>query len=439
MDGSASRVDERLAAGAAGEAERVIDRLASRPGGTELLELASERAGVALVGGSVRDLLDESRIPRELDVVVDHGAQKLAAELAARLPGNEARMPETTEHERFGTASVKWIYGRIDIAERRAESYPHPGALPDVRPGTIGEDLARRDFTVNAMMVPLGRPQRRELVAVEHALDDLSARRLRVLHKRSFIDDPTRLLRLARYSARLGFEIEARTARLAHEAIAAGALATVSGARIAAELWLVTEEPTTEAFMILGELGVLEALSLPTPFDMALLDDARQLMPPDGVADIVEMGVLFHPAREPSSEERRAAAQLMEDFEFFAGTRAAVLAGAFDSFALAAEIESARKPSQLRAALAGTRVEAVAIAAALGARRNPEIAKRARRWLDELRGVKLQITGADLLAAGVAEGPEIGRRLRHALDQKLDGEIAAGRDAELQAALEAQT
>ena len=95
--------------------------------------------------------------------------------------------------------------------------------------------------------------------------------------------------------------------------------------------------------------------------------------------------------------------------------------------------------SQLRAALAGTRVEAVAIAAALGARRNPEIAERARRWLDELRDVKLQIGGADLLAAGVPEGPQIGRRLGRALDQKLDGEIATGRDAELQAALEAES
>jgi tRNA nucleotidyltransferase (CCA-adding enzyme) len=307
-----------------------------------------------------------------------------------------------------------------------------------VRPGTISDDLARRDFTVNAISVPLGGPQRGMVVTVEHALDDLLAGRLRVLHARSFIEDPTRLLRLARYSARLRFDIEEATARLAREAIATRALDTVSGARIAAELRLVTEEPNLDAFTILGELGVLEALGLPARFDVELYMETLDLLPPDGVHEIVDMAVLFHPAHPPATEERRAAAQLMERYEFFAETREEVLAGAFDSFALADEIEKADTPSRLHRALVGRRVEAIAIAGALGGRREPEIAQRARTWLDELREVKLEITGADLLAAGVAEGPEIGRRLQRALDQRLDGEIAAGRQAELRAALEGE-
>jgi tRNA nucleotidyltransferase (CCA-adding enzyme) len=438
VNGGAGDVDERAPRSVADQGELVIERLAHMPGGTELLELARERADLALVGGSVRDLLRQSQTPRELDVVVEGGAAELASELAAGLPGNEARMPETTVHERFGTAAVEWIYGRIDIAERRAESYARPGALPDVTPGTLAEDLARRDFTVNAIAVSLGGPRRGTIVAVPHALEDLLAGQLRVLHPRSFIDDPTRLLRLARYSARLGFEIEAVTARLAGEAIAARALDTVSGARIAAELWLVTEEPTRDAFTVMGELGLLQALGLPAPFDAELYMEALDLLPPDGILEILDMAVLFHPAHIPSAEERRAAAQLMEAYEFFAETREAVLAGAFDSFALAPDIEAAQTSSQLHRALAGRRVEAIAIAGALGARRNPEIGRRARRWLDELREVKLQITGADLLAAGIPEGPAIGRRLSRTLDRKLDGEIAAGRQAELQAALEAE-
>jgi tRNA nucleotidyltransferase (CCA-adding enzyme) len=333
---------------------------------------------------------------------------------------------------------VDWIYGRIDIAERRAETYERPGALPDVRPGTVAEDLARRDFTVNAISVPLAGPERGKVVTVEHALDDLLAGQLRVLHPGSFIDDPTRLLRLARYSARLAFEIESSTAALAREAITAGSLDTVSGARVAAELWLVTEEPTPDALTVLGELGVLQALGLPAPFDAGLLWDTLDLMPPDGIMDIVEMAVLFHPAHAPSAEERRAAAQLMDDYEFFSETREAVLEGAFDSFALAAGIEAAQTPSQLYRELAGRRVEAIAIAGALGGRRDPEVAKRARTWLKQLRKVKLEITGADLLAAGVPEGPEIGRRLRLALERKLDGEDAPGREAELRAALESE-
>jgi tRNA nucleotidyltransferase (CCA-adding enzyme) len=424
------------AADAATRGATVIEALARRPGGQELLELARDREDVALVGGAVRDLL-LGRNPRELDVVVAGDSVRLASELASRLPGNDARMPETTLHERFGTAVVEWIYGRIDIAERRAESYPRPGALPEVRPGSPAEDLARRDFSVNAMAVALGGRRAGELEAVEHALEDLAAGRLRVLHEQSFIDDPIRLLRLARYRARLGFDVEPETARLAQSALASRALDTVSGARIGAELWLATEEPVpADAFTSLGVLGMLDALSLPSPFDEQLLRDSRWLMPPDAINDIVEMAVLFHPAGEPSEAERRAAAELMDSFEFFAETRERVLAGAFDAPVLAAGMEEAKRPSQLRALLAGRPVEAVVIAGALGARRSADVLERAQAWIAELRHVRLEIDGDDLLAAGVPEGPEVGRRLARTLDLKLDGELAGGREAELRAALE---
>ena len=126
---------------------------------------------------------------------------------------------------------VEWEAGRVDVAERRAESYAAPGALPEVRPGSVEEDLRRRDFTVNAIAVPLGGPAAESWQAPSTALEDLAAGRLRVLHERSFIDDPTRLLRLARYQARLGFELERRTAELAREALAAGALGDASRGR----------------------------------------------------------------------------------------------------------------------------------------------------------------------------------------------------------------
>jgi tRNA nucleotidyltransferase (CCA-adding enzyme) len=415
----------------------VIEALAERPGGPELLELASRHDGVALVGGAVRDLL-LGETPRELDVVVPSGSSaELASELASRLPGNDARMPEVELHERFGTATVAWIYGRVDIAERRAESYPRPGALPEVRPGSEAEDLARRDFTVNAIALALGGRRGGQLEAVEHALEDLAAGRLRVLHERSFLDDPIRLLRLARYSSRLRFAIEPDTALLASRALSAGALGTVSGARVAAELWLATEEPIPgAAFTSLAELGVLEALSLPSPFDERLLLDALALLPPDGVGDVLEMGVLFHPGGEASEAARRAAAELMDSFEFFAETRETVLAAAFDSHALAAALEQAERASQLHALLAGRPVEAIAIAGALAGRRAPQAAGRATAWLSELRHVALEIGGDDLLAAGVPQGPEVGRRLARTLERKLDGELDGGRDAELAAALE---
>jgi tRNA nucleotidyltransferase (CCA-adding enzyme) len=404
----------------------VIERLRALPGGPELLALGAQREDLALVGGAVRDVLIEAT-PRELDVVVDDRSAELAAELARSFAG-----AQTTIHERFGTAAVAWPGGEIDIAERRAESYAHPGALPDVRRGGAEEDLARRDFTVNAIAVPLGGPHAGELQAVENALEDLAARRLRVLHGASFVDDPTRILRLCRYRARLRFQIEEETARLAADALAAGALDTVSGGRVATELLLAAHERTLPA---LGELGALAALGLPAHFDSVLLEEASEVLPADGDAQTLAIAVLFHPTQPAPAGAREQAARRMDEFEFHAQMRERVLAAAFDAPALAHAIEHAQRPSQLHAALAAAPVEAVAIAAALGARRSPEIRRRAQRWLQELRGVELEIRGEDLIDAGVAEGPEIGRRLQRALDLRLDGELTGGRDAELAAAL----
>jgi tRNA nucleotidyltransferase (CCA-adding enzyme) len=422
-------------------AVEVLERLAALPGGHQLLALGGRRDDLALVGGAVRDLLCAVG-PRELDVTVAPGSSaEVARILADSFSADERPFGETIEpklHERFGTASLEWVHGRIDIAERRAESYPAPGALPDVRPGTVEEDLARRDFTVNAITVPLGGPRRGELIAVDQALEDLEQGRLRVLHEGSFLEDPTRMLRLARYQARLGLEIEPRTLELAHEALGAGALGSVSGARVASELWLFSEESDTDGFVALGELGVLEALGLPADFDEQLYREASMLLPEDGIFEALEMTVLFHPPGGQGPPSRAAAESLMESFEFFAELRERLLAGAFGVEALAELVEPDISPSRLRALLGARPPEAVAVVGALAARRSPAAGAAVGRWLSELRHVSLEIDGGDLLAAGLTEGPEIGLRLERALQARLDGRIAPGRAAELRAALEGE-
>src|SRR6185369_11556268 len=130
---------------------------------------------------------------RDLDVAVEGEIAPVASALG--------EIEE--EHGRFGTATVRTLHGgTVNVVRTRAESYERPGALPDVRPAGIDEDLARRDFTINAIAVALDGGA---VHAVAHAGEDLDARRLRVLHDASFRDDPTRLWRLARYAARLGF------------------------------------------------------------------------------------------------------------------------------------------------------------------------------------------------------------------------------------------
>ncbi|MEA2394520.1 MAG: hypothetical protein QOJ82_2411, partial [Solirubrobacteraceae bacterium] len=182
--------------------QAALEALRVDPCGARLLAAFAPGEGVHLVGGAVRDLL-LGRSPRELDLVceddVDAAAQRLGAELTA--------------HDRFGTVRVRAGACAFDLVRARAESYAHPGALPDVRPGTLDEDLRRRDLTVNAIALALDGT----LTAVDGALEDLRAGVLRVLHDRSFVDDPTRVWRVARYAARLRFAVDERTRALAAE------------------------------------------------------------------------------------------------------------------------------------------------------------------------------------------------------------------------------
>jgi tRNA nucleotidyltransferase (CCA-adding enzyme) len=423
-----------------GAPQIVLEQLRQLPGGETLLELAAGREDVELVGGAVRDLL-LGHTPRELDVVVADDAIGFAGELARRVGSLAGENPderfESTFHERFRTALVWWDGGRIDIATRRAESYPAPGALPDVRVGTPAEDLERRDFTVNALAVALGGQRRGELREAPHGLEDLRHRRLRVLHEASFLDDPTRLLRLARYAARLGFAPEEHTATLARQALAAGALRTVSGARIGGELRLALSEPDAPAALAaLSELGVLVALHPSLRFEEPLARDALSFLPADGRPDLLLLASLLLPMTEYPARAEAAMVELLDGLEFVAGDRRRVIKAVLATPALPGRLIGATSPSALRATALDVPVEAVGLAAALS---DPTSSARhaSRRWLQELRDVRLSITGDDLLAAGVPAGPEIGLRLEAALNRKLDEQLADGREAELRAALEA--
>jgi tRNA nucleotidyltransferase (CCA-adding enzyme) len=438
-------------AAAATRGGEVLQALRAQPGGPELLALGGAGADLALVGGAVRDLL-LGRGPRELDVVVAGDAAGFANELATRLSAAVARPqgveppagaavepPSVTLHDRFGTALLSWDGCRVDIAARRGESYPAPGALPEVRPGTSEEDLARRDFTVNAIAVALGGARRGELAGAEHALEDLDAGRLRVLHERSFVDDPTRLLRLARYRARLGFAIEPHTAALAAEALRTGALMTVSRARLGAELRLALGEAGAPAALAsMSELGVLAALAPGFRFDRELAERALALLPSDGRADLLLMAaLLLHLTVMPAHDPEQAMYAILDELEFTAADRERALRTALAAPALVQPMALAARPSLLHGALVSHTPEAIALAGALGDAGSPSAADAAGAWFQRVRGVRLQIGGDDLIAAGVPAGPDIGRRLQRALARRLDGELAPGRDAELRAALEA--
>jgi tRNA nucleotidyltransferase (CCA-adding enzyme) len=423
------------AGGASGEGAgaHVLEALAGLPGGRELLALREERQDLSLVGGALRDLL-LGLPPRELDLVVEQDAPGFAQALLASLAGAN---PSVTEHDRFGTALLQWDGGRVDVAERRAESYPIPGALPEVRPGGLQEDLQRRDFTVNAILLPLGGPRQGELLGVEHSLEDLQAGRLRVLHDQSFLDDPTRLLRLARYSARLGFQVEPHTAELAAEALQAGALSTISRARIGAELRLALRETDgVGALRAISHLGALAAIEPRLNLDEETARRALDLLPGDGRADLLLMASLLLPLSiDPAEDPEPLMFELLDGLEFTSGDRDGVMRTALVAPGLFRELALASKPSEMYEALWAHTTEAIALGAAMG-EGTESLSAEAEIWFERLRHVKLEISGQDLIDAGIPSGPQIGRRLSHALARRLDGELMPGPEAELEAALD---
>ena len=345
------------------------------------LRQIADRIPAYLVGGVVRDLL-LGREVADLDVAIEGGAEALMD-----LPGFSLERDALFLTGRLEQGGVK-----IDVAQTRAETYPAPGALPEVRPASIGEDLARRDFTINAMALPLNGD--RQLIDPHAGLDDLRAGLLRILHERSFVDDPTRALRAARYAARFGFELAPDTELLLRDAD----LSTVSEDRIDNELArIAAEDDPSAALRLLVDWGVMPSLDPGAPDRVAEVTRLASDEAWSGWVDR-ELAVVLAIVR-PLPQIRELAAATPER-----PSEAVRLAATWD-------------PAQLL------------VARALGA-----------EWLDryagEWRHVRLEVSGDDLLAEGIPEGPAVGRGLEAALSGKLDGEIS-GREEELRIALAA--
>jgi tRNA nucleotidyltransferase (CCA-adding enzyme) len=203
-------------------------------------------------------------------------------------------------------------------------------------------------------------------------------------------------------------------------------VATVSGPRIGTELRLLAREPgPIAALAALRELGIDRAIHPRFGLrEEKLGRTAIELLPEDGRADRLALAAA---ARHMPPEELLA---LLDSLAFEASDRDAICSAASDAERLAGDLRAARRPSEIARAVGASGPETVALAGALG----PEAA--AREWLERLRTVRLEIDGRDLLAAGVPEGPAIGRGLAAALEAKLDGAVS-GREQELAAALRA--
>jgi tRNA nucleotidyltransferase (CCA-adding enzyme) len=400
-------------------AGQLRERVRRVPGMERLLPALEGLPAAYLVGGAVRDLL-RGADPVDVDIAVEGDARSTARAVADRL-GSDAR-----EYERFGTATVQTRGGTYNFATTREEEYAAPGELPLVSPASLADDLRRRDFSINAMAVGLTGDDLGHLYDPCGGAADMDAGVVRVLHERSFLDDPTRLLRAVRYATRLDFELDPETERLAREAVASGALSTVSGPRIRDELMdLLRETDAPAGITRLRDLEIHTALHPELDPDPELVASAAL-----GAAAIgADRGVAALAALVESAPE--ALDLWLADLGLQAHERDAASRAARVGPRVAEALrEREHAPSELHSLLAREPLETLALALALRAPSEPVL-----RWVTDLRGVGLEISGSDLLAADVPEGPGIGRALEETLRRKLDG-LVSGRDDELETALQ---
>jgi tRNA nucleotidyltransferase (CCA-adding enzyme) len=322
---------------------------------------------------------------------------------------------------------------RVDVVTTRTEFYDAPGALPAVERASLREDLFRRDFTINAMAASLKADDFGRLVDPFGGRADLEERVLRVLHNLSFIDDPTRIFRAIRYETRYGFRMDAHTLGLARACVEMDLVGELSSSRVRDELQaLLSEERVAESIRRLAELGIDRAIHPHLAADeeavrvIEEVDRTRNTYAPEAPAWRVRLAVL---ARRLSSTEVLDWAEGLKlrrrDAEHIAD--AVTVAPRLRELAAAT-----KQPADLWAKVAPHDPDGALLALAGSKGRGR---KRLKRYFEELRDVRLEISGGDLADLGLGESPQVGAVLEELRRRKLNGELD-GRVAELEAAKE---
>ncbi len=394
-------------------------------------EMAVTRGGRAyLVGGSVRDLVLK-REHADLDVVVEGDGMGVAQDLARALGGDLRR------HHAFQTAIVTTPAGlRFDLATARCEEYGRPGQLPQVVPGSLEDDVERRDFTINTMAISLSEDDFGAFFDPRGGRADLEAGLIRVMHARSFADDPTRVLRALRFSVRFGYAIEPETQAWMHDAITGGYLDTVSGGRVRKELMLIFTEAPVRGPVRLEAEGALAAVRPGLRADERRLRDLQDLVTwqrdegetesmPSEAGDWVL--VLASCAADLSPQERWSVARHLR---LSRAERSPLIDGGAPWRSAIAELAAAPTPprnSVVERAFRGLDRGALLVAAVtLGS--DVALAGSVRAYLADLHGTEPELGGADLKELGVPEGPQMGEFLEKLRAAKLDGDAASAAD-----------
>ena len=366
---------------------------------------------VYLVGGCVRDLLLGLPI-KDLDIVVEGNAPQLAKDVASLLGAR------CVVHDRFGTATISVAKSNLDLVTARREKYPQPGALPHVEPATLMDDLARRDFSINAMAFPLN-AKNPALIDPLSGQADLRQGVIRTLHSESFSDDPTRLLRAVRYEQRLGFQLAPDTEQQLASAVHGGFLLHVSGDRIRHELERIFEEARPDKALVRAvELDVLQSIFAPLNRADCVTrwqSVADEIEPAEEAGKLAWLAALAFPLTPGEGEGLIHRLNMPQEM-------ASVVRDTIQLREMAGALaQPTLKPSELFRCLQGMSMEALTVVAGLTG--SGRVAERLVYYLAELRHIEVSVGGNDLLKLGVPAGPAVGQVLSRLWGARLDGEV----------------
>jgi tRNA nucleotidyltransferase (CCA-adding enzyme) len=340
--------------------------------------------------------------------VTEGDSETLANRIAERTGG------QVKIYGRFATTCVTLDRTRVDIARTRTETYRKPGALPDVEPGPLSADLARRDFTINAMALGLAGRHRGSLLDPEGGLADLETGLVRVIHDGSFVDDATRILRGLRFAARLWFEVEPGTRRLMSEQ--AEYLQSISGSRLRTELhFLLADRRPWQSLQEANDLGVLQALVPGLDWDPSRSGVARTFVHEAVGERSARMLALL-----ASTLSEEAAEAMVQRFSL--GLREGRLVR--QGVAFRREVERAKFRATTRLALAVSAYEKPVLSALSPLLLAPDQSE----GLSTMVEARPHLNGDDLIALGVPEGPEVGKILDRLRLAAMTGPVRSKRD-----------
>ncbi|MEA3488923.1 MAG: CBS domain-containing protein [Candidatus Omnitrophota bacterium] len=401
----------------------------------------SRGMNVFLVGGFVRDLL-LGKENYDLDMVVEGNAIKFGRVLAEKIGGS------LVVHRKFGTSTLvkewpKWLGPslhpdnkfKIDIATARKEVYERPAALPTVEFSSLRDDVYRRDFTINAMAVNINKKNFGLFLDFFGGMNDLRRGVIRVLHDKSFIDDPTRIFRAVRFEQRFGFSIETHTEYLITHAVKREMFRRTENQRIRDELILILKEKDPEkAVFRMRELHELRfihpELVLKRTIGKTFSDMRRRVKWYEAKAagkrqlDIWLMNLMV-------ILDKLTAEQTEEVLRKFVFTRSVSIR--LRSFKKEADkaikkLSSGKRmmPSRIYSLLEPFSHEVTLCAMA---KTKSEVARRRiRRFFTEYNGTTLLVKGEDIKREGVKPGPKYKKILRRILYKKLDGKLLSRKD-----------